>query len=223
MKLLSLTLAICIYVTTAAPAASDVVVPEAPQQTRGFFALTCVLRRRALSRSLPSTPTPPRRPSTPSKRCWQKGLTPQKCDVGSPPEVTKRTLAAGVDESACVGGASTASTGELGFAGAAANGYQLPGETLPQGYGWYGAPRVGMTCCELCASGGKTFDAPHTQQTGTKACKFFHPTFAVQHNWETIGCGANDQNPMTCFGANGGTPVGTWKHAACYVQCVCKA
>jgi len=151
-------------------------------------------------------------------QCVLAGTDASACDVGSPPEVTKRTLAAGVDQSACA-----PVKVELGCA--AVNGYQLPGETLPQGYGWYGSPRVGVSCNQLCASCGKTFDAPHTVQTDTKACHFFHPDFKAEGAWEalTVGCVEPSHSVPTCNSANGQMPSGTWKHSICYVQCVCKA
>lgn len=149
-------------------------------------------------------------------QCVLAGTDASACDVGSPPEVTKRTLAAGVDQSACA-----PVKVELGCA--AVNGYQLPGETLPQGYGWYGSPRLGMSCNQLCASCGKTFDAPHTVQTGNKACNFFHPDFPPYPNWEAVGTACVENGHNYCHGANGQMPNGAWQHQVCMVQCVCKA
>jgi len=88
-----------------------------------------------------------------------------------------------------------------------------------QGF-WFTAPKVGMTCTELCSSKGLVFDKANSKHSGNQAGKKFWPQKAPGGNWVTIECSSTDNNRN--WGANGGTPDANFKHPACHVNCACK-
>jgi len=85
---------------------------------------------------------------------------------------------------------------------------------------WFTAPKVGMTCNQLCSSKGLVFDKANSKHIGNQAGKAFWPQKASGYNWVQIECSSTNTNHN--WGANGGAPDGNWKHGACHVNCACK-
>ena len=83
---------------------------------------------------------------------------------------------------------------------------------------WYTAPRVNMSCQELCAAHGG-FDAATSRHTGNQVGRHFWPNKREGRNWVAIECSSTDNN--TNWGATGAQPDPNWRHAACHVNCSC--
>ena len=85
---------------------------------------------------------------------------------------------------------------------------------------WYTSPSVGWTCDQLCSSEGLTFDQAGSQHSGNQVGTHFWPSKNNGSNWVEVECSSTDNN--TNWGANGGSPSGTWSHPACHVNCACQ-
>ncbi|MCA9686444.1 MAG: hypothetical protein KC457_30025, partial [Myxococcales bacterium] len=83
---------------------------------------------------------------------------------------------------------------------------------------WYTAAAVNMTCAQVCASHGG-FNSSASKHSGNLVGKHFWPAKTSGGNWTTIECSSTDNN--TNWGANGQTPVSSWQHSSCYVNCAC--
>jgi hypothetical protein len=99
----------------------------------------------------------------------------------------------------------------------------LAGSRKPPGlYGnWFTASSAGMTCNQVCAANGGTFDVENSRHVGNAAGNFFHPEKASKGNWLPVECSSVDHQNAN-FGAADGTPDGDWTHADCIVSCACK-
>ncbi|MEC8378740.1 MAG: hypothetical protein VXZ96_00380, partial [Myxococcota bacterium] len=84
----------------------------------------------------------------------------------------------------------------------------------------YTSPSVGWTCDQLCSSEGLTFDQAGSQHSGNQVGTHFWPSKNNGSNWVEVECSSTDNN--TNWGANGGSPSGTWSHPACHVNCACQ-
>jgi len=151
-------------------------------------------------------------------KCVLAGSDPSACDVGSPPEVTKRALAEGVDASACAAPWCMAQNNNNGATINSPAYGSLPGR-------WWAAPKDAYSCDKLCGECGKTFDVESSKHHGNAACMSFYPGANAVNAWESIECGQRDSTGQVgvCNGANGNQPSASFNDgSSCTVFCACK-
>eukprot|EP01050_Picozoa_sp_SAG11_P005074 SAG11_NODE_342_length_10454_cov_11.233079_6_plen_683_part_00 len=84
---------------------------------------------------------------------------------------------------------------------------------------YFTAEKVSMSCNEVCADVGGTFDSEGSTHRGGEVAKHFYPDVTVANNWKTVECMTASSGHI--YGANGEPADGDWKHDDCRVSCAC--